>query len=261
MAGTDRSRAPILGGPAVILVAPQLGENIGAAARAMLNFGLSDLRLVRPRDGWPNDRAVSSASGADDVINSAAVFQTTAEALADLNHVVAATARTRDMAKDSADPRQAAAAMRRRMADGAAVGILFGPERAGLNNDDLSLADSIVAIPANPAFSSLNLAQSVLLVAYEWFVAEGMGQMDPGGNAGKSAKAEPQATKEELVGFFEHLERELDTGGFLKPPEKRPAMVRNLRNLFQRSHLTGQEVRSLRGVIAALTHLRKRPRD
>lgn len=255
MAGTDHSRAPILGGPAVILVEPQLGENIGTAARAMLNFGLSDLRLVRPRDGWPNDRAVSSASGADIVINGAGVFQTTAEAIADLNHVVAATARARDMTKDSLDPRQAAAAMRQQMADGATVGILFGPERAGLNNDDLALVDVIVAIPANPAFSSLNLAQSVLLVAYEWFASDLQSPPERGG------KAEPQATKEELIGFFEHLEQELDTGGFLKPPEKRPAMVRNLRNLFQRSRLTGQEVRSLRGVIAALTRLRKGPRD
>ena len=255
MAGTDRSRAPIIGGPAMILVEPQLGENIGAAARAMLNFGLSDLRLVRPRDGWPNDRAVSSASGADEVIDGARVFQTTAQAIADLNHVVAATARARDMAKDSVDSRQAAAELRRRITDGAAVGVLFGAERAGLNNDDLALADVIVAIPANPAFSSLNLAQSVLLVAYEWFVSGEANQIAMAG------MAEPQATKQELVGFFEHLERELDTGGFLKPLEKRPGMVRNLRNLFQRARLTGREVRTLRGVVAALTRLRREPRE
>jgi tRNA/rRNA methyltransferase len=255
MSGTNRTIDPILGGPTIILVEPQLGENIGATARAMLNFGLVDLRLVRPRDGWPNDRAISSASGADQVMESVQVFDTTAVAIGDLNHVLAATARTRAITKDIIGPRQAAQDCRKRMASGAKVGILFGPERAGLHNDDLALSDTIIAIATNPAFASLNLSQSVLLVAYEWFAA---------GKAGTELApmdgAEEQATKEDLVAFFEAFEKELDTGGFLKPPEKRPAMIRTLRNLFQKARLTDQEVRSLRGVVVALTRLRGPPR-
>jgi len=255
MSGTNRTIDPILGGPTIILVEPQLGENIGATARAMLNFGLVDLRLVRPRDGWPNDRAISSASGADQVMESVQVFDTTAVAIGDLNHVLAATARTRAITKDIIGPRQAAQDCRKRMASGAKVGILFGPERAGLHNDDLALSDTIIAIATNPAFASLNLSQSVLLVAYEWFAV---------GKAGAELApmdgAEEQATKEDLVAFFEAFEKELDTGGFLKPPEKRPAMIRTLRNLFQKARLTDQEVRSLRGVVVALTRLRGPPR-
>jgi len=251
VSGTNRTLDPIVGGPAIILVEPQLGENIGATARAMLNFGLVDLRLVRPRDGWPNDRATSSASGADTVIDGVQIFSTAAEAIGDLNHVLATTARTRAVTKDLMGPREAAQASRQRMAAGARVGILFGPERAGLHNDDLALADAIVAIPTNPAFGSLNLAQSVLVVAYEWFAAGEAGE-EPGQIDG----AGEQATKQDLVAFFEALEKELDTGGFLKPPEKRPAMIRTLRNLFQKARLTDQEVRSLRGVVVALTRLR-----
>ena len=251
MSGTNRTLDPILGGPTVILVEPQLGENIGATARAMLNFGLVDLRLVRPRDGWPNDRATSSASGADQVMESVQIFDTTAQAIGDLNHVMAATARTRAITKDMIGPRQAARDCRHRMAAGATVGILFGPERAGLDNDDLALADTILAIATNPAFASLNLGQSVLLVAYEWFAAG-----EAGAEPNPMNGAEDQATKEDLVAFFEALEKELDTGGFLKPPEKRPAMIRTLRNLFQKARLTDQEVRSLRGLVVALTRLR-----
>ena len=251
MSGTNRSIDPILGGPTIILVEPQLGENIGATARAMLNFGLVDLRLVRPRDGWPSDRAASSAAGADTVIDGAQIFSTTAQAIGDLNHVLAATARTRAINKDLMGPREAAQISHQRMAAGARVGVLFGPERAGLHNDDLALADAIVAISTNPAFGSLNLAQSVLVVAYEWFAAG-----EVGGEPSQNDGAEEQATKEDLVAFFEALEKELDTGGFLKPPEKRPAMIRTLRNLFQKARLTDQEVRSLRGVVVALTRLR-----
>lgn len=252
MAGTDRSRSAALGGPAVILVEPQLGENIGACARAMLNFGLSDLRLVRLRDGWPSEKAVAASSRATEVLDNVRLFPTTAEAVADLGFVLAATARPRDMAKDELSPREAAHRLHDLAASGTGAGILFGREAAGLANDDVALADSMVAIPANPAFASLNLAQAVLVIAYEWFQA---------GNdaAGRAAPehVETPATREELVGFFEHLEAELDAGGFLKPPEKRPRMVRNLRNLFHRAALSGQEVRTLRGVIAALTRRRK----
>ncbi|ABS64190.1 RNA methyltransferase, TrmH family, group 1 [Parvibaculum lavamentivorans DS-1] len=251
MAGTDQTRkdeALREAGPAVILVAPQLGENIGTAARAMLNFGLTDLRLVRPRDGWPNERARAAASGADEVIDGARLFATTAEAIADLDYVIATTARSRDMVKPILTPETAATQMRVAFGAGGRAGLLFGPERTGLENDDIVLADALMMVPVNPAFASLNLAQCVLLMSYEWHKA---------GDATEAARIEyPQtrpATKEELVGFFHHLEGELDRFGFLKPPEKRPSMIRNLRNMFQRAVLTEQEVRTLRGVVAALT--------
>jgi len=251
MAGTDQTRkdeSPLEAGPAVILVAPQLGENIGTAARAMLNFGLVDLRLVRPRDGWPNERARAAASGADIVVDGARVFDTTAEAVADLDYVVATTARARDMVKPIFTPGAAAAKLRETLAEGGRVGLLFGPERTGLENDDLALADAMMMVPVNPAFASLNLAQCVLLMSYEWHKA---------GDATAAARIDylqtRPANKDELLGFFLHLEGELDRFGFLKPPEKRPSMVRNLRNMFQRTRLTEQEVRTLRGVVAALT--------
>ena len=251
MAGTDRtkkSEASVTPGPAVILVAPQLGENIGTTARAMLNFGLSDLRLVRPRDGWPNARATAAASGADLVIEQVQLFDTTAAAVADLDYVVATTARSRDMVKPILTPETAAQQMRRAFSDGGQAGLLFGPERTGLENDDVALADAIMMVPVNPAFASLNLAQCVLLMSYEWFKA---------GDETEASRIDYQQTrparKEELMGFFEHLEGELDRFGFLKPPEKRPSMVRNLRNMFQRAGLTEQEVRTLRGVVASLT--------
>ena len=251
MAGTDQTRkdeSPLEAGPAVILVAPQLGENIGTAARAMLNFGLTDLRIVRPRDGWPNERARAAASGADIVIDNVQLFDRTADAVAGLDYVVATTARARDMVKPIFTPETAAARMREAFAGGGRAGLLFGPERTGLENDDLALADALMMVPVNPAFASLNLAQCVLLMSYEWHKA---------GDTTVAERIEYQQTrpanKEELLGFFEHLEGELDRFGFLKPPEKRPSMVRNLRNMFQRAGLTEQEVRTLRGVVAALT--------
>ena len=252
MAGTDRTqtgaeREPEEG-PAVILVEPQLGENIGTAARAMLNFGLTDLRLVRPRNGWPAPKARSAASGADLVIDGARVFSQTAEALADLDLVLATTARSRDMVKTVLSPAAAAGALRERTAAGGRAGLLFGPERTGLHNDDLALADAVVTVPLNPGFSSLNLAQAVLLMGYEWFKLAN--QAPPRETLTPGTRP---ATKGELQGLFEHLERELDETGFLLPVEKRPAMIRNIRNLFQRTGMTEQEVRTFRGVIAALT--------
>lgn len=251
MAGTDRTKNELAApspGPAVILVAPQLGENIGTAARAMLNFGLTDLRIVRPRDGWPNERARAAASGADIVIDNVQLFDRTADAVAGLDYVIATTARARDMVKPIFTPETAAARMREAFAGGGRAGLLFGPERTGLENDDLALADALMMVPVNPAFASLNLAQCVLLMSYEWHKA---------GDTTEAERIEYQQTrpanKEELLGFFEHLEGELDRFGFLKPPEKRPSMIRNLRNMFQRAGLTEQEVRTLRGVVAALT--------
>ena len=243
----------MLGGPAIVLVAPQLGENIGAAARAMYNFGLTDLRLVRPRDGWPNEKARAPASGADAVIDGARVFASVPDAVADLRHVYAATARPRDSRKTVVTPVHAVSTMRAAAPDGALCGVLFGGERAGLDNDDMSLAEAIISVPLNPAFSSLNLAQSVLLIAYEWFRAADAtpGEQFDTGPTGP-------ATKADLVGLFEHLETELTRGGFLWPPEKAPTMVRNIRTMLQRARLTEQEVRTFRGIIKALTDLRRR---
>ncbi|MEK9678155.1 MAG: RNA methyltransferase [Rhodospirillaceae bacterium] len=234
-------------GPAVILVDPQLGENIGMVARAMLNCGLTDLRLVRPRDGWPNEKAVSASSGADMVVYRAKLFDTTAEAIANLSRVYAATARDRDMTKEVVTPAGAAAEIRDFGTAG--TGVIFGGEAKGLKNDDVALADKILTVPLNPEFKSLNLAQSVLLVAYEWFKL--------GNDTPDSYTMTPdtrQANKNELLGLFEHLEGALDDSGFMHVREKRPIMVRNLRNMLQRAGLTEQEVRTLRGVIKSLTY-------
>ncbi len=260
MAGTDRTKRGMDGaggGPAIVLVAPQLAENIGTVARAMLNCGLTDLRLVRPRDGWPNPKAAPAASGADAVLDAARVYDRTEDAIAELAHVYATTARPRDMVKPVATPRQAAGAMRAAFERGEPVGILFGGERAGLDNDDIVLADTVVTVPLNPSFASLNLAQAVLLVGNEWYQA---GPVEPPEGMDRGA---PPATKAELGNFFEHLEQELDRAEFFRVAEKRPTMVRALRNLFQRAHPTEQEVRSLHGVVTALSGRRKdgRPRQ
>jgi tRNA/rRNA methyltransferase len=254
MAGTNSSRAGVTGGPAVILVEPQLGENIGTAARAMLNCGLDDLRLVRPRDGWPNDRAVAAASGADHVLDRARLFPSVAAAIGDLQHVYATTARDRFMVKRELSPRRAAAEMRGFVAAGESCGILFGPERTGLVNDDIALADAVLTVPLNPAFSSLNLAQAVLLVGYEWFVAPAAAAADETLHTGHSRLA----NKAELLRFFDHFEEALVLSGFLRHPDKRPSMTRNLRNLFQRAQCTEQELRTLHGVVTAF--LGPRPR-
>jgi tRNA/rRNA methyltransferase len=232
----------------VILVEPQLGENIGMAARAMLNCGLTDLRLVAPREPWPNDKAVAAGSGADRVLHKARLYPTAEAAIGDLTLVFATTARERDMTKRIVTPRQAAGEMRRHIAAGGRAGLLFGREAKGLVNDEIVLADAIVAAPLNPAFRSLNLGMAVLLVGYEWFAA--------GAGETPSTLVMPQqtrpATQAELLGLYEHLESELDACGFLRNAQSRPSMVRNLRNLFGRAGLTEQEVRTLRGVITCL---------
>lgn len=241
-------------GPAIILVRPQLSENIGTAARAMLNNGLTDLRLVAPKPDWLSERAIAAASGADRVVMGAKVFDTTAEAIADLNRVWATTARNRFMVKPVDTPKTAALAMRAIAADGQKFGVMFGPERTGLENDDVSLADTVVTVPLNPDYSSLNLAQCVLLVSYEWYQAAEPTLPDRHMTKG----AEPPASKEKLQHFFDHLERELDECGFLRIADKRPVMVRNIRNLFQRAHLTGQEVQTLHGIVHELVTYRHR---
>ena len=247
MSGTNRCNPAKLGGPAVILIDPQLGQNIGMVARAMLNCGLTDLRIVRPRGGWPNKEAIAAASGADDLLDSAGIYDTTKEAVADLHRLYATTARPRGMVKTILTPREAAGDMRAALSDGNATGILFGPERSGLVNDDIALADAAIAVPLNPAFSSLNLAQAVLLVGYEWFQS---GSDTPARQL--DVNEAPMAPKEEVINFFERLETALDETGFLFPPEKRPGMVRNLRNLFGRMEMTLSEVNTLHGIISSL---------
>jgi tRNA/rRNA methyltransferase len=267
MAGTDKTRNQVLGpAPIVVLVNPQLGENIGTAARAMANFGLHELRIVDPRDGWPNEKAVTASSGAHWIIEGAKVFNTLAEALGDVHHVMATTARPRGMTKDVITPEQAGHDMRSRIGAGERVGLLFGRERWGLNNDEVSLADVIVTAPVNPAFASINIAQAVLLMGYEWFKdqADSLGQQTPELPAldgpGLQTPDTRLATKEEFYGFLGHLETELDAAGFFKTADKKPTMMRNIRNLYARADLTEQEVRSLRGMVSSLTraHVRRK---
>jgi tRNA/rRNA methyltransferase len=249
MAGTDRSRdAAAAHGPAIVLVEPQLGENIGACARAMLNAGLTDLRLVRPRDGWPNPKAEAMASGATEVLAAARLFETTAAACADLAFVLATTARSRDMMKPAFTPRAAAGELRGRVAAGQAVGVLFGPERAGLVNDDVTLADAVLSVPLNPAFSSLNLAQAVLLVGYEWYQAGD--DTPPVALMDENSPPATVATREYFLGRLEGL---LEEAGFFFPEHLGPTMKRNLRTLFTRAGMSDQEVQTLHGVLRALS--------
>ena len=250
MAGSDA--------PAIILVEPQLGENIGTAARAMMNCGLSDLRLVDPRDGWPSERAIAAASGAEAILERARLYETAAAALDGLHRVYATTARPRDMNKPVLGPREAAAEMRRAEAGGARVGILFGKESKGLHNDDVALAGTIIEARLHPAHTSLNLAQAVLLVGWEWWTAG----FDAAPPEPETAAGTPEAPvlHAELLRMFEHLEGALDEAGYFHPPERRPIMARNLRTLFHRADMTGGEVRGFRGVIDALVRGPKRRR-
>ncbi|MEO1249802.1 MAG: RNA methyltransferase [Pseudomonadota bacterium] len=253
MAGTDTSTSLLpLGGPAIVLIAPQLGENIGACARAMLNCGLDDLRLVRPRDGWPDIKAERAASGADAVLKKVRLFDTTEAAIEDLSRVYATTARQRYMIKPEMAPREAISDMVAYKADGAGVGVLFGGERSGMDNDDVALADIVVTAPLNPAFSSLNLAQAVLLIAYEWRMAH-LGEAP----TKLSGKAGEQATRAVLHNFFEHLEGALEKAHFFTAPDKKPSMIRNIRNLLHRAALREQEVKMLHGIVTALSDLRR----
>jgi tRNA/rRNA methyltransferase len=253
--------------PAMILVAPQLGENIGFAARAMANFGLSELRLVAPRDGWPNDKARAAAAGADSIIDRAKVYQNLAAAIGDLTFLLATTARPRGMVKPLLTPAGAARELAARGAKGERTGVMFGPERSGLDNHAISLADAIVTAPVNPSFASLSLPQTVLLVGYEWLQARGsepsLGRAtncDGPAAEGLDLAGTRQATRAELMALFEHLESELDRCGFLRPPEKRPTMVRAIRNMFHRMGATEQDVRTWRGIVASLSGSNRRKR-
>lgn len=250
MAGTDSTRPSSPGGPVIVLIDAQLGENVGTAVRAMRNCGLEELRLVNPREGWLNEKTVAASSGADAILEKARVYPKIAEAIADLPHILATTARPRDMDKPVLTPREAAGRMCEADGRGERIGILFGPERAGLTNDDVALAEAIIEVPLNPAFASLNLAQAVLLVGYEWFQAARAPDLPP---PAPSREGTRPATQAELLDLFEHLERELDACGFLRVREKRPGMVRNIRNIFTRAGLTDREVSTLRGIVTGLT--------
>ena len=238
--------------PAVILNAPQLAENIGAVARAMANFGLEDLRLVRPRDGWPQERAWASASGAEWPLENARVFATLAEAVADLQLLYATTARPRELRLPVLTPREAAAELHAAASVGQPAGLLFGGERAGLESDDIAICQAIITVPIDPKFRSLNLAQSVAVSAYEWRMA--VLDRPP---ASFRAEAEP-AGQAAMHALYGHLEAELETSGFFHPPEKTPGMIRNLRAILARARLSDQEVSTLRGVITALSRGRGR---
>jgi tRNA/rRNA methyltransferase len=254
-AGTDRTKNWVAEpGPVVVLVEPQLGENIGAAARAMANFGLSRLRIVKPRQGWPNDKARVMATGGRRIIDAAELYDTLEAAIADCGFVLAATARAHDQAKPVVGAAEAAALAAPRIAAGETVAILFGRERNGLENDEVALADGIVTLPVNPAFASLNLAQAVVIVAYEWFKFQGGAKL-PFAMPEKS----PPAPKQQLLAFFASLERELEKVEFFRPPDKRETMQINLRNIVTRMQPTQQDIQTLHGVIMAIAEGRKGP--
>jgi len=255
MSGTDKNKKMLTGGPVIILVEPQLGENIGMVARAMANFGLSQLRLVNPRDGWPNEKAIAAASKADHVIDEVQVFETLEEAISDLNTVMATTARQRDMIKPVLAPGEAASLSRKRINEGHNTGILFGRERWGLENDEVALADEIVTFPVNPAFASLNIAQAVLLMSYEWMRAS----IEE--NKTNFTSPEPiPAKREQLTSFLTHLEQALDDAKYFYPPEKRETMLENLRSLLANAQFQEQELQALHGVVAALERRWMKPR-
>jgi len=253
MTGIDSEERP----PAIILVAPQMGENIGMVARAMANFGLSQLRLVAPRDGWPSDKATAAASRATHVVEAATVYDDLAGAIADLDFVFATTARERDGFKPVRGPVEAARMLRTRAAGGIRTGILFGREKFGLDNDEISLADEIVTFPVDPGYASLNIAQAVLLMAYEWRKT-GLSRETDTPFTGPEMVPAPKA---ELHGLFDHLEAALGARGYFRPPSKRPKMVDKLRAVLTRPAFSSGEIKVLRGIVASLDYFSpKEPR-
>lgn len=254
-AGTDKTRRWIeTAGPVVILVEPQLADNIGSAARAMANFGLSRLRLVKPREAWPAERAYVMASGANRVLDSAQLFDTVEAAIADLTYVFATTARAHDQAKPVSGADEAAAIAAEKIAEGGSVGLMFGRERNGLENHEVALADRIITLPVNPAFASLNLSQAVVIVAYEWFKRASDARL-PFTMPEKSEAA----PRQQLLAFFDNLEHELEKVEFFRPPDKRDTMQINLRNIFSRMQPTQQDIQTLHGVIMSIAQGRKGP--
>jgi tRNA/rRNA methyltransferase len=252
-AGTDSTKSPLGGGPAVILVRPQLAVNIGMCARAMANFGLTDLRLVNPREGWPRtddyrDVAYSAAAGATGLLDRARVYESVEAAVGDLNAVYATTARERGQMKAVLSPSLAMSATA--AAPSEKRGVLFGPERTGLDNDEVALAGAIITFPSDPAYASFNLAQAVLLCAYEWFKAA-HGDAPPPPAVARAVS--PPAKRDMLFAFFEYIEAKLDENGFFRPATKKPGMRRNLRNIFHRMELSQQDVRTLWGAAVRLS--------
>lgn len=248
MAGTDKQRPLITEGPAIILVNPQLPENIGMVARAMANFGLAELRLVEPREEFPSEKARAAASKADHIIDNAVVYDDLPSALADLNFVYATTARERDGFKQVRSPVEANGELRRRFTAGEKTGIMFGRERFGLSNEEVGLADELVTFPVNPAFASLNIAQAVLLMSYEW-MKSGLESDTDTVFRGPEMEAAP---KLELQSLFNHLEEALDIRGYFRPEAKKEIMVNNLRSVLTRAGFASAELKLLRGVITSL---------
>lgn len=248
MSGTDHKKTMLMDGPVIILVEPQLGENIGMVARAMANFGLWELRLVNPRDGWPSEQANRAASRADHVIKAVKVYESLAQATGDIQYMVATTARTRDMLKPVFHPKQASLELVRRHRNMQKTAILFGRERWGLNNEEICVADAIVTFPVNPAFASLNIAQAVLLMGYEWLNSSGK---DCRGIGPETPDRTP-ASREQLYSIFNRLEGALEDVHYFFPEEKRPKLVQNLRNLITHAGFTEPELHALHGIIAAL---------
>ncbi len=251
-AGTNHTKTSLEGGPAIILVRPQLAVNIGMCARAMANFGLSDLRLVNPREGWPRTGALkkgayAAAASAVHLLEKAKLYDSVEEAVADLNCLFATTARERGQFKPILTPAEAMPQMAARIKAGERHGILFGPERTGLDNDEIAAADMIISFPVNPAYASLNLAQAVLLVGYEWMRAT-TGDVKPFTPVERS----PAASRKMVLSFFNFLEAELERAGFFRPVTKKPVMQRNLRNMFHRMQMTEQDVRTFWGMIVRL---------
>jgi tRNA/rRNA methyltransferase len=254
-AGTDKTKAwAQQPGPIIILVEPQLGENIGAAARVMANFALSRLRLVKPRDGWPNVHARRSASGADRILDNVGLYDSLQAAIADCTLVLATTARAHDQAKPVIGAEEAAALLGAHVSSGENVAVMFGRERYGLENHEVALADRIVTFPVNPAFASLNLAQAVALISYEWFKLLSSGDLP----FAMPQKSQP-AGKEQIQALFDTLERELDAIEYFRPLHKRATMLVNLRNIFARMQPTRQDIQTLHGIVLALAQGRKGP--
>lgn len=251
--------------PSTILVEPQIAENIGMVARAMANFGLDDLHVVNPRDGWPSEKARAVASGASAIVDGATIHGDFESAISEFQYVVATTARQRDMRKPILTPETAAAEMRRRIAQGQRCAMVFGRERNGLQSDEVANCHAVVMIPVNPRFASLNLAQAVLLTGYAWLRSGDAGTLgrvtghDRRLHEGLHLGHDVPARHDEIVRFFEHLEGELDARGFFHPPERKHVTVRNLRSMFLRMDLTAQEVRTLRGIIATITKRGAKP--
>ena len=235
--------------PAIVLVRPQLGENIGKAARAMLNFGLTDLRLVKPRDGWPNPSAGPAASGADLVLEGARVFDTVADAVADCPFVYATTVRKRGLVIPVITPEEAA---REIWAQRGASAILFGAERSGLETEEAAVAQKIVTVPINPEFRSLNLAQAVILLAYEWSKHKRLAMPTEAG------EEEPRATQEQLEGLIGQLDEALEKAGYFHPPDRIPATKKTMRTILSKAGWSNREIQALRGMVRALVNPRSR---